>query len=53
VKTVNPKTETIKTRLSEKMKAEFEECLMINEDTQSEVLRKCVSNYIRATKRKD
>ena len=51
LKTTRDKTETVKTRLSKELKEEFEECLRLNDEKQSEILRKCVRNYIRNTKR--
>lgn len=52
LKTTQDKTETVKTRLSKELKQEFEECLIINDEKQSEILRKCIRNYVRSTKRK-
>lgn len=52
LKTTQDKTETVKTRLSKELKQEFEECLIFNDEKQSEILRKCIRNYVRATKRK-
>jgi len=51
LRTAKNKTEVVKTRISEELKKEFEECLKQNDDSQSEILRKCVRNYIRQTKR--
>ena len=51
VKTSDDKTERVVSRISVKLKREFEECLSKNDEKQSEVIRKCVINYIRNTKR--
>lgn len=51
MKTSKDKTERIVSRVSSDLKKEFEECLVINDERQSDILRKCVINYIRNTKR--
>ena len=51
MKTSKDKTERVVSRISSELKKEFEECLIKNDEKQSDVLRKCVINYIRNTKR--
>lgn len=51
MKTTQDKTERIVSRISAELKEEFERCLVENDEKQSDILRKCVQNYVRATKR--